>query len=609
MSFLPYVPTNTKAKLMDVITSNNTTYTISATQSTMLCLTQTTTRTITLPASPFDNQQVVIVDEAGSASSNNITIDGNGKLFSNGSGSVAITKDKAALGIMFDAATDRWKVWLDTFSSTSIEPIEVATDTYTVTSGSRTISMTYSGLRTVTLPASPAHGQNIIVIDSAGTANVNNISINGNGKVFDTGEAYLLVCKTKGVAGLIFDAEANKWSIYINDFGATGNDNYFTRNITSSTTLSLNTLHKIDSTSPLVVTLPYGTEGAFIIIQEKSGLGKTITIQVPQIPADWTTASEAVLSDINNRFYGGISIAPDNLNALACSSGNKIHLLQRSSISNDWNTATFSFLTNTTTQTWRGICIAPDNLNALVCVNSGQIYSIKRIDLNDLWTNAVQNIVTASSTRGWNDISIAPNNLEALATVNSGRIYLLRRASLTDNWTTAIEAVLTNSSIKSWRTISIAPDNLNALAPVYDDKIYLLKRNSIFESWTVAMISVLTNITNRFWHGISIAPDNLNALATFNGGICKIQRASTSVSWTTATETVIAGAGNRTWNDISIAPNNLEVLSCVNSERIYRLSRSNTWSTERINGDTDMQLEGTKWSLQLTYSGNEWSLT
>jgi hypothetical protein len=279
MSFLPYVPTNTKARMLDTVTSNSNSYVVANDQSIILSLTLNAIRSVLLPASPFDNQTVVIIDEANSAGTYNITISANSKTFDTGSSSLYITKNKGVVGFTYNLSESKWKIWIDSYNSNGmIEPIEVSGTTYIVGMNSVLLSMTSLLARSITLPSSPLHGQNVIVIDTNGAAGTNNITINGNGRTFDTGESSLVVCKTKGIAGFIFNATSNKWNVYINDYGSTGNDNYYVRDITSDGNLTANTVHSIDTSVPRTLSLPSGTPGAFVVLQDKTRQGGQVTI-------------------------------------------------------------------------------------------------------------------------------------------------------------------------------------------------------------------------------------------------------------------------------------------------------------------------------------------
>lgn len=279
MSFLPYLPTNTKAKLLDAVTGSLASYTVANNQSIILSLTYNGLRTVLLPSAPFDNQTVIITDEANVAGTYNVTIDANGKTFDTGSTNLYITKNKGVVGFTYNLSENKWKIWIDSYNSNGmIEPIETTSASYTVGMNSVLLSLTSLLTRTVTLPLNPLHGQNVIVIDTNGAAGLNPISISGNGKLFDTSEATITICKTKGIAGFIFNANSNRWSIYINDYGSTGNDNYYTRLIASDTSLSLNTVHYIDTSVSRTLSLPSGTLGAFAILQDGTRQGGQVTI-------------------------------------------------------------------------------------------------------------------------------------------------------------------------------------------------------------------------------------------------------------------------------------------------------------------------------------------
>ena len=70
-----------------------------------------------------------------------------------------------------------------------------------------------SAARTLTLPASPTLGQEIIVIDAAGTAGTNNITINSNsGKINGTVQNLTIDVDGAG-ASLIYTGSAYGWRV------------------------------------------------------------------------------------------------------------------------------------------------------------------------------------------------------------------------------------------------------------------------------------------------------------------------------------------------------------------------------------------------------------
>lgn len=124
MSFLPYLPTNTKARLLDTTTSNLATYTVTNTQSLILGLSLNGVRTVTLPASPFDNQIVIVTDESGLAFTNNITINANGKTFNDSSTTLQMDKNGGVVGLIFDLTVNTWRIWIKDYIK-PVNPFEI----------------------------------------------------------------------------------------------------------------------------------------------------------------------------------------------------------------------------------------------------------------------------------------------------------------------------------------------------------------------------------------------------------------------------------------------------------------------------------------------------
>ena len=81
---------------------------------------------------------------------------------------------------------------------------------------------TTSGALTVTLPASPTAGQLISIVDYAGTAATNNITVNPNGNKLQGGTANGIISTNREALNLVYVDSTQGWLAY-SDAYSTGN--------------------------------------------------------------------------------------------------------------------------------------------------------------------------------------------------------------------------------------------------------------------------------------------------------------------------------------------------------------------------------------------------
>jgi hypothetical protein len=82
----------------------------------------------------------------------------------------------------------------------------VKTSSFTAVAGYGYLVNTTSSTITVTLPASPSIGQSVVVVDYAGTAATNNITVDPNGSKINTGGAKLIQTNRTGLTFVYIDA-------------------------------------------------------------------------------------------------------------------------------------------------------------------------------------------------------------------------------------------------------------------------------------------------------------------------------------------------------------------------------------------------------------------
>lgn len=88
---------------------------------------------------------------------------------------------------------------------------------YTATAGARIAADTATAAWTLTLPASPADGDEVLVSDRMGTWDTNNLTVDGNGLNIvppdGTGAAATFLCNVTGWVLFVYDSAAGNWRI------------------------------------------------------------------------------------------------------------------------------------------------------------------------------------------------------------------------------------------------------------------------------------------------------------------------------------------------------------------------------------------------------------
>ena len=86
----------------------------------------------------------------------------------------------------------------------------------TVQAGAQLLCNTSGGAFTVTLPASPALGDEVRLLDATGQAATNNITVNRNGKPIQVSAANLTIATNRAAIGLVFYNDAQGWLLIEN---------------------------------------------------------------------------------------------------------------------------------------------------------------------------------------------------------------------------------------------------------------------------------------------------------------------------------------------------------------------------------------------------------
>jgi hypothetical protein len=98
------------------------------------------------------------------------------------------------------------------FSSGGIQFTDVKTANYTTAAGEGVQTSTTGGAFTVTLPATPATGDQVIITDAGGAWGTNNLTVGRNGSTIE-GSATNLICDVSNLAvQLVFSGTT--WTVF-----------------------------------------------------------------------------------------------------------------------------------------------------------------------------------------------------------------------------------------------------------------------------------------------------------------------------------------------------------------------------------------------------------
>ena len=177
--------------------------------------------TVTLPATPAAGAQVVVADSGNAWGTNNLTIARNGSTIDNVAENLVCDITGASVQLIYDGTT--WEVYTQVGTGTlsGVGGLEyvVKTANYTASSLEGVLADTSGGAFTVTLPASPSTGAQVVIADAGDGWGTNNLTIARNGSTIDN-VAENLVCDITGASiQLVYDGTT--WEVYT-QLGANG---------------------------------------------------------------------------------------------------------------------------------------------------------------------------------------------------------------------------------------------------------------------------------------------------------------------------------------------------------------------------------------------------
>ena len=183
----------------------------------------------------------------------------------------AINSVTYAVGSSGNVLTSNGNVWLSSALPASGLSYVVKSANYTVNNNEGVLANTATGAFTVTLPASPAAGNQVVVADAFGDFGANAITIGRNGSTI-ANIAEDLVCDINGVSvQLVYTGST--WDV----FTQVGGNGGTAVTLTGTQTLTNKTL-----TSPVLTTPNLGTPSA-IVLTNATGTVTNLTLVTPNI--------------------------------------------------------------------------------------------------------------------------------------------------------------------------------------------------------------------------------------------------------------------------------------------------------------------------------------
>ena len=190
--------------------------------------------------------------------------------------------------------------------SGGIEYTTEKTSNYTATANQGVLTNTTGGAFTVTLPATPSNGDQVIVADAANFWGTNNLTVARNGSNIG-GLAQDLTCDISGAqVQLVYNsAGTNGWEVYAQIGGAGGNAVTLNgvQTLTNKTISGANNTLTVDGTNPVgYINVPYVADKTAAYTLATGDRGKVVgvgsggSIEIP----DATFAAGDVVAVFNN---------------------------------------------------------------------------------------------------------------------------------------------------------------------------------------------------------------------------------------------------------------------------------------------------------------------
>jgi len=261
------------------------------------------TFTVTLPATPAIGAQVVVADAAGSWGNNNLTIARNGETISNVAEDLLCDIVGVSLQLVYDGTT--WEPYAQagvTGADTRGLTYIFVTTTTSVLDRQALLTDTSAGSFTVTLPASPALGDHLVVADAGNSWGNNSLTIARNGSTIG-GLAENLTCNITGASlDLVYDGTT--WEVYAQVGGSGGT----AVTLTDAQTLTNKTIAFANNTFVGTLSVSNGGTGANTITGVLKGNG-TSSITAATAGTDYVEPTTATNFTAKQTFTGSSSTA------------------------------------------------------------------------------------------------------------------------------------------------------------------------------------------------------------------------------------------------------------------------------------------------------------
>ena len=149
-------------------------------------------------------------------------------IYNNIGGGAAITARLGATGNTMSIVNGKYRLvatdgtnWYDIFSLAGLGEtwVEKATgdSPYTASDGDNIFCDCSSGAITITLPASPTIGMHVKIIDGAGNAGTNNITVDGGAEKVQGDAADMTISTNSAAVSLVYYDSTNGWRLKYND--------------------------------------------------------------------------------------------------------------------------------------------------------------------------------------------------------------------------------------------------------------------------------------------------------------------------------------------------------------------------------------------------------